>query len=135
MKAKISTGKVILTAVIIEAVLISLQFITVGFGGDGGGITTEYIQSRGFFIFQILGFFAYAVTAFILTRKHASNMPQIILMLVITGGIIEIGFYIISQAQYQGAYLYSILDKVIGAVSGWIVGRYSMRWSNLDIPQ
>lgn len=134
MKKQLSTGRIIMIAIIIEAVLILLQFISIGFGSSGK-IDTTYIQSRGFFIFQILGFFAYAITAFYLSHKHASGIPKLLLILVITGAVIELGFYIISQAQYQGVYLYSITDKIIGAVTGWIVGMYSTRWKNLDIPQ
>lgn len=134
MKKQISTGRIILIAIIIESVLILLQFLSIGFG-TSGKIDTAYIQSRGFFIFQILGFFAYAITAFYLCRKHTPEIVKMLVILVITGAVIELGFYIISAAQYRGVYLYSITDKLIGAVTGWIVGLYSTRWKNIDIPQ
>jgi hypothetical protein len=138
MKSSISLGRVAGIAILIEAVLIILQFITLRMSTEAGEafvFDSEYIQSRGFFIFQIIGFFAYAIAAYYLCSKHAGNIFKILFTLVIVGGIIEIGFYIISQAQYQGVYLYSVTDKLIGAVMGWIVCKYTTRSQSLDIPQ
>ncbi|MEJ2005637.1 MAG: hypothetical protein P8X57_11880 [Cyclobacteriaceae bacterium] len=138
MKKPVSTGGIIGIAVLIEAVLILLQFIVLRMSTESGqtpAFDSDYIQSRGFFIFQIIGFFAYAIAAFYLCRRHAGNVFQKLLILVIAGGIIEVGFYIISQAHYEGAYLYSVTDKLIGSVIGWIVGKYSENSKELKMPQ
>jgi len=85
----------------------------------------DYMMSAGFYIFQIIGFFVYAITVYMLNSRYRIPSLKVILTYLITGGIIELTFYLIIQAEYQGVFLYSILDKFVAAVFGSIVYFYT----------
>jgi hypothetical protein len=86
---------------------------------------SEYIRYRGFYIFQIIGFFLYTAIVFILIRKFQVKSIQKIFALILAGGVVELSFYMAVQADYEGVYFYSILDKFIAAAFGAIVYYYS----------
>jgi len=122
--------KAIVYGVFTELFLIALQFVylrvyaamnpetTVAF-------TADYMMSRGFYIFQIIGFFVYAVTVYMLNSRYRIPSLSVILVYLITGGIMELSFYLMVQGEYQGAFVYSILDKAVAAVFGAIVYYYT----------
>lgn len=88
--------------------------------------TTGYMKTTGFYVFQIIGFFIYTIMVYIVLRmsgKGAFNTK--IVVLVITGGIAELIFYLVIRADYELAFSYSILDKFVAAAIGAIVYGYS----------
>ena len=119
--------KVVLYALIVELILIIVQFaylgIYVNFINTEAAFVfdTEYMQNFGFFIFQILGFFMYIVLAFVVLKRSRTQILNKMLILFITGGVIELLFYLLMQADYQGAFLFSILDKVVAISFGAII--------------
>ncbi|MEP2669375.1 MAG: hypothetical protein ABJH04_10295 [Cyclobacteriaceae bacterium] len=87
--------------------------------------TTEYMKSQGFYIFQIIGFFVYTTSVYFLFKAYQINSLGKVLVYIITGGVVELSFYLIIQATYEGAFLYSILDKFVAAVFGTIFYYYT----------
>ncbi|WP_262896722.1 hypothetical protein [Fulvivirga marina] len=41
------------------------------------------------------------------------------------GGIVELSFYLLIPAEYEAAYLFSILDKLMAAVFAAVIYNYS----------
>ena len=120
--------QLVLFAVVAEITLIALQYLILFLDPQAGlGFTTEYIKTKGFYLFQILGFFTYAGIGFYVIRRVRSNIIPKLVILVLSGGIIEISFYILSQATYEGAFLFSVLDKFVGTTFGVIVYMYTTR--------
>lgn len=120
---------VVLIAAIAEFILIAVQFIYLKFYISNSdpefAFTTEYMKSRGFYIFQIVGFFLYTTIVYFIIGKLYEKVFNKLLLLVAAGGIIELTFYIVMQAGYEGAFLYSILDKIIAAAFGTILFNYT----------
>lgn len=120
----------ILFGLITEMILIVAQLLYMNFyvkhtPGVEFIFTTEYMMSQGFYIFQIVGFFMYTTTIYFLFKAyHISTLGKII-SYIITGGIVELLFYLIIQAGYEGAFLYSILDKFVAAAFGTIFYFYT----------
>lgn len=113
-----------------ELVLIAFQFIYINIyaannHGTVQGFTSDYMQDKGFYIFQVVGFFVYSVFAFLLNSKIQENILYKLLAFLSGGAIAELTFYLVIQADYQGVYFYSILDKVMAAIFGTIVFYYT----------
>lgn len=113
-----------------ELFLIALQFVYLRVYAamnpeTAMAFNADYMMTSGFYIFQIIGFFVYAVTVYLLNARYRIPSLKVILVYLITGGIMELSFYLIIQAEYQGAFLYSILDKFVAAVFGAIVYFYT----------
>jgi len=85
----------------------------------------DYMMTRGFYIFQIIGFFAYAVMVYMLINRYRISSLKVIWVFLVAGAIMELSFYLIIQADYQGAFLFSILDKSVAATFGGIVYFYT----------
>lgn len=123
-------NKAIALGIITELFLFAVQFVYLkiysGMNPEAPTtFNTEYMMTRGFYIFQIIGFFVYVVTVYLINSRYTVKALGVLLAYVITGGIMELMFYLIIQAGYQGAFLYSILDKFIAAVFGAIVYYYT----------
>lgn len=128
MPREISYKQIILLGIVTELMLIFVQFGYLKFNSAAGTsiiFSTEYMQNTGFYIFQIIGFFVYALLVYMLLNKfHISSFYKI-LFFIIAGGIIELSFYLFIPAEYESAYLFSILDKFIAAVFAAVVYNYS----------
>ena len=48
-----------------------------------------------------------------------------VLILIGSGILLELSFYLIMQASFEGAFLYSILDKVVAAAFALILYNYT----------
>jgi len=122
--------RAIVYGVLIELVLVLLQFIYLANYANKNseadfGFTSDYMMSRGFYVFQIIGFFVYTILVFVLIRKAKVNTFNKILVLIVAGAVVELTFYAIVPADYQLAFFYSVLDKFIAGVFGAIVYFYT----------
>lgn len=125
-------GQVAIIAVAAELVLIVIQFaylkIDAAANSDAdAAFSSEYMKTRGFYIFQVIGFFIYTALSYLAVRNITSKLINKLLVLVLTGGVAELSFYLIISAGYEGAFLYSILDKSIAAVFGLILYNYTSK--------
>lgn len=129
-KTALTFTKAITLGIITELFLVALQFVYLKLyaATDPEAPTTfstAYMMTRGFYIFQIIGFFVYVVTVYLINNRFTIPKLTLLLTYVVTGGIMELVFYLSIQADYQFAFLYSILDKFIAGVFGYIVYRYT----------
>ena len=88
------------------------------------GFTTDYLKTKGIVIFQVWGFFIYTTAVAILLKKLKGNYLPKILTCPVAGALIELTFLVV-PANYEGAFLYSILDKFQGAALGAIFYYYT----------
>jgi hypothetical protein len=72
----------------------------------------SYMEHVGFFIFQIVGFFVFIIIALYIFRRSLEDKYKKVLIFLIAGGIIELAFFLI-VTEFEPAFLYSILDKVV----------------------
>jgi len=125
-KSDLSYKQAIILGVATELVLIAIQFIYMKIYVSNNpetdfAFTNDYMKSRGFYIFQIIGFFVYTFTVYLLFNKFQITSINKILPYILTGAVIELSFYLVMQTGYEGAFLYSILDKFIAAVFGFVL--------------
>jgi|GEM_PF-2776388 len=118
--------QVITYALLTEMILIAFQFAylkiyvsSINIGVDFA-FSTDYMKGAGFYIFQIVGFFAVVVLSFFVFKKSQNQLFNKGMVLFITGGAVELLFYILIHAPYEGAFLFSILDKFIAIAFGAI---------------
>jgi hypothetical protein len=112
--------------IIVELMLVLIQFVYLKFYTGAHtdadfAFTSEYMNTGGFYIFQIFGFFLYSIIIFYIIRNFQIKNIVGILVFLGTGGIIEVLFYVFSRADYQIAYFFSVLDKFIAALIGAIL--------------
>lgn len=93
--------------------------------------TNDYMLTQGFYVFQIVGFFVYVVVAFLIRGKISDNLIGKMITFLTAAAVVEVSFYLLIQASYQGAFLYSILDKFMAAVFGLILYYYTHRSSQI----
>jgi hypothetical protein len=131
MKAKtnFTYKQAILLGVLTELVLIAIQFIYIKIyvsmnPGENLAFDTDFMRYRGFYVFQIIGFFVYTFTVYMIINRYHIRLLNYILAYLIAGGIMELSFYLMIQADYEGAFVYSILDKFIAAVFGAVLYFY-----------
>jgi hypothetical protein len=122
--------KAILYGLLTELVLIAIQFIYMKLYVSNNpetelGFTTDYMKYRGFYVFQIIGFFVYTILVFVLVRNYQIKSINKILAFVMAGAVVELGFYLLIQSDYEFAFFYSILDRFIAAIFGTIVYYYA----------
>lgn len=122
--------RAILYGLVTELVLIIVQFgylrlYVAANQGTEFAFTSSYMNSSGFYIFQIIGFLSYATIVFSILTKFRMDTFHKVAVLVIAGGIVELTFYAVMQADYRMVYFYSVLDKFVGAVFGSIVYYYT----------
>ncbi|UXE67237.1 MAG: hypothetical protein KA713_01130 [Chryseotalea sp. WA131a] len=123
-------ARAITYGVLTELLLVLTQFIYLKYYANnnpevGFVFTSDYMINRGFYVFQIIGFFVYTVVVFVLIRKIKVNTFKKILALIVTGAVIELTFYAIVPADYELAFFFSVLDKFIAGIFGAIVYFYS----------
>jgi hypothetical protein len=125
-KKELTYSTAIAYGVITELFLIVAQYVFLAINSSlnpeiSMAFTTEYMMTRGFFVFQILGIIAYAIIVYQIVRKYTITSLAFMLVFLVAGAIVELTFYLSIQATFQGAFFYSMLDKTIGAVMGAIV--------------
>lgn len=132
VKSGLTYTQIALIAVFTELILIAIQFIYFKIFASINpeiemGFTTDYMKYRGFYIFQIIGFFIYTFLVYRIVEKHNDKIFNRILTLIIAGGIVETSFYVLISGAYEGAFVYSILDKIIAAAFGVILSAYTTK--------
>jgi hypothetical protein len=128
-KSDFTYKQAILLGVLTELILIAIQFIYIKIyvslnPGENLAFDTDYMRYRGFYVFQIIGFFVYTFTVYMIINRYHIRLLNYILAYLITGGIVELSFYLMIQADYEGAFIYSVLDKFIAAVFGAVLFFY-----------
>ena len=122
MKRTLTTQKVILYALSLEVLLIVIQAASVWIKyGTNPRFTDLFMQGTGFYIFQILGFFIFILLAQFVFKNSTESTLKNALLLFFTGAVVEVGFYLFIQADYQGAFLYSIMDRIVAISFGIII--------------
>lgn len=121
MKTTLSAQRVISYALAVEIGLAILQFVYLKVFRPELSFTDSYMQGAGFFIFQILGFFIFILLAQYVFKNSGDYIFLNALLLFFAGALVEIVFYVSVQASYQGAFLYSVLDKVVSIAFGLII--------------
>jgi len=123
-------ARAITYGVLTELLLVLTQFIYLKYYANnnpeaGFVFTSDYMINRGFYVFQIIGFFVYTILVFVLIRKIKVNTFNKILAMIVTGAVVELTFYAIVPADYELAFFFSVLDKFIAGIFGAIVYFYS----------
>ncbi len=129
-KSEFTYTRAVAYGVLIELLLVLTQFIYLKYyasnNAEAGFVfSSEYMISRGFYVFQIIGFFVYTVVVFVLIRKIKVNTFYKILALIVSGAVIELVFYASVPADYELAFFFSVLDKFIAGIFGAIVYFYT----------
>ena len=122
--------QVVLLGLLSEAVLMAIQFIYLYASSDPDGsveFTSDYMRSTGFYIFQVIGLFFYSVVIYFVVRGTATKIFSKVGTLLIAGAIYELAFYLVIVADYEGAFFYSILDKIIASAFAMILLSYTSR--------
>ena len=129
-KKEITYGRAIAFGVATELFLVLVQYILLAVYRTNDpnipfAFTNEYMMSRGFYIFLIPGFILYATVVFVIMQKFTIASPAYLLALLMAAAVIEIAFYLSIEADYKGPFVFSVLDKVIGAALG-VIGYYAI---------
>jgi hypothetical protein len=123
MKATLTAQKVIAYTLLVEVGLLIIQYLYMRvFHPEVNWIATDaYMQNAGFFVFQIVGFFIFILLARFVFQNSGENVFRNAVLLFLSGVVVEVGFYLAVQAQYQGAFLYSVMDKIIAIAFALII--------------
>jgi len=124
-KKDFTYGRAIVYGVAAELLLVVVQYILLAIYHSKNpestfSFNTEYMMSRGFYIFLIPGFIVYATMVYLIMRNYTIASVGYLFALLLAAAAVEVTFYLSIAASYQGAFLYSILDKVIGSALGAI---------------
>lgn len=127
---ELSYGQVVEIGMVLGVTLVLLQLINLMVyvqttPGTEMAFTSAYMKSSGFYVFQILGYFLYAAIIYISIKKITSKMFNKVFILIGSGVLLELSFYLIMQASFEGAFLYSILDKIVAAAFALILYSYT----------
>lgn len=122
----LSFGKIVLAALLAEVLLIGVQIVALqvyltNVDGTSFRFDDTYMQSTGFYVFMVAGFYVYAVMAYNILPRVKEHIVQKLMLFVVVGGSVEVAFYLLVQASYQGVFVYSILEKVIATASALIL--------------
>jgi hypothetical protein len=115
MKNLITIQKIILFALLVEAgiIIIQLAYMAIFHPELGFAFNDYYMQNVGFFMYILLA-------RYIITHSGNSVFRNAVI-LFLSGIVFEVGFYMIIQASYEGAFLFSILDKFVAIAFGLII--------------
>ena len=127
-KKELTYGRAIAFGVATELFLVLVQYVLLALYRTNDpdipfAFTNEYMMSRGFYIFLIPGFILYATVVFVIMQKYTIASPAYLLAFLLAAAVIEVGFYLTIEADYKGPFVYSVLDKVIGAALG-VIGHF-----------
>lgn len=123
-------GHAIGYGIALELFLVIIQYLLLAVfqrnhPGTDFSFNTGYMMSRGFYIFLVPGFIVCATVVYLLLQKYVMSSFSYLFILLLTSAVIEVAFYLSISADYQGAFLFSILDKVIGAGLG-VIGYFAV---------
>jgi len=129
-KKDFTYGRALIYGVATELVLVGVQYMLLAIYHSKNpesafSFSTEYMMSRGFYIFLIPGFIMYATMVFLIMRNFTITSATYLFVYLLAAAVVEVAFYLSITASYQGVFLYSILDKVIGSALG-VIGYYSV---------
>lgn len=129
-KKELTYGRAILFGLITEVALIAIQYVLLVIyhsknPGTEFSFTSEYMMSRGFYVFLIPGFILYATVVFLLMRNYTIGSVAFLFVFLLAAAAVEVAFYLSIAATYQGAFVYSILEKAVGAALG-AIGYFAM---------
>jgi len=124
-KKELTYGRAILFGIGTELILIAVQYVLLAIYHSKNpqlafSFSSEYMMTRGFYIFLIPGFIMYAMVIYLMLQKYAIASVAYVFVLLLVAAVIEVIFYLSIAATYQGAFVFSILDKVVGAALGAI---------------
>lgn len=127
---ELSYGQAVEIGVVLGVTLLVLQLVNLMVyvqttPGTEMAFTSVYMKTGGFHVFQVLGYFLYATVIYISLKKIRSKMLNKVLILIGSGVLLELSFYLIMQANFEGAFLYSILDKIVAAAFALILYSYT----------
>lgn len=129
-KKELTYGRAIFFGVGAELVLIGIQYIVLTLyhyrnPGSSLSFSTEYMMSRGFYTFLIPGFILFATVVFFIMRRYEITSAAYLFAFLLAAAAIEITFYLSIASRYQGPFVYSVLDKIIGTALG-VIGYYAI---------
>jgi hypothetical protein len=132
-KKDFTYSRAIAYGVATELFLVVVQYILLAMyhrnnPGSSFTFSTEYMMSRGFYIFLIPGLIVYATVVFMIMRNYTLSSVAYLFAFLLAAAAVEVTFYLSISADYQGAFLYSILDKVIGSALG-AIGYFALNGS------
>lgn len=127
---ELSYGRAVSFGVAAELGLIAIQYVLLGFynimnPGTSFSFSSEYMMSRGFYFFLIPGFIMFATAVFFILRKYAIPPVAVLFGFLLSAAVIEVIFYLTIAATYQGVFVYSILDKIVGTALG-VIGYFAV---------
>lgn len=127
---ELNYGRAIAFGIASELALLSAQYLLLIINHLGNvetpiSFTTEYMMSSGFYIFLIPGFILFATVVFFIMRNYTIPSVAYLLVFLLVAAVIEVIFYLSITANYQGAFVYSILDKVLGTGLG-VIGYFAV---------
>jgi len=125
IKNDISISKVVGYAFVAELILILLQFAYMAYyetSDEGASLSFDraYMSHVGFFIFQIGGLFLSIIIGVFIFRRSLVNKFKKVFVFLVAAGIMELAFYLIAT-EFEPAYIYSILDKVVAVAFAGIL--------------
>lgn len=111
--------------VVTELILVAAQYLLLAFNkvmnqSMSMTFSTEYMITRGFFVFMILGIIMYATFTHYFFRNYSISSLAFLVVYLAAGAAVEITFYLSITATFQGAFLYSIFEKGLGVAMGAI---------------
>jgi hypothetical protein len=114
----------------LELFLIAIQYVLLAIyhrnnPGTPFSFNTDYMMARGFYIFLVPGFIIAATLVFFLMQRYVFTSFVYLFVFLLTAAVIEVGFYLTIVADYQGAFAFSMLDKIIGTGLG-VIGYYAI---------
>ena len=129
-KKNFTYGHAVAFGIGLELVLVFIQYLLLVIyhrnnPGTAFSFSSEYMMSRGFYFFLVAGFIIYATVVFLLMQKYAISSFAYLFVFLLSTAAVEVTFYLSIAADYQGVFLYSILDKVIGTGLG-VIGYYAV---------
>lgn len=124
-KENLTYGRAIVFGIVTELLLMVIQFVTLSIyynrhPGTTHTFSTEYMMSQGFYVFLVPGFILFATIVFFVMVKYNITSVAYLFVFLLAAAVIEIAFYLTIDARYQGPFVYSVLDKVIGTGLGAI---------------
>jgi hypothetical protein len=129
-KSALTYGRAIVFGIASELILFVVQYLLLFLyynrhPGSAFSFTTEYMATRGFYVFLIPGFILFATIVYFIMRRYTVNSAAYLFVFLLTAAVLEVAFYLSIAASYRGPFVYSVLDKVIGTALG-VIGYYAI---------
>ena len=124
-KKEFAYSTAIAFGVVTELILVAAQYLFLAFNKVMNQemsmtFSTEYMMTRGFYVFMILGIIVYATFTHYFLRNYSISSLAFLVVYLVAGAAVEIAFYLSISATFQGAFIYSIFEKGLGVAMGAI---------------